>query len=276
MRFYNPDQLIILYETRPPSVSGNWISSSSLLSSSSDQFAALMSRCSRRYHGPMKMKNGTMVCKSRRQKQPTVGAGNVEQSDGGKYFYEFVTRLLLQYGGLYIGHRTFMTEVATYFRLVGAVNEHMLSYHSYMENGQGFVFVREPIVDRPPTSPQPATAALFAPAPGAPVVPTTYRPDEAPPGVEVRYYTSREIGCYEGRNFSIDALQMTVEQKVSLYACAVMCEGTPASRPYEVLALKSDFGRTARKAVFNIHDDWETKYYLKAVNGSAVPPLCYF
>jgi hypothetical protein len=276
MRFYRPNQMMIFYETRPPSISGNWIQLSSTSSSSDvDQLAALMSRCHLTFQGPTKMKNGTMVCRSRRQKQSAAG-GNVQrqqQSDGGKFFNEFITRLLLQYGGLYVGRSTFMTEVATYFRLVGAVNEHMLSFHSYTEVGEGFVFVREPVVDRPPAASERPPGDVLAPVAGAT---TTSRPEGAPPGVEVRYYKSREIGCYEGRNFSTDALKLSVDQKVSLYACAVMPGGPPELNPQEVLTLKSDFGRAARKALFNIHDDWETKYYLKAVNGSAVPPLCYF
>ena len=38
--------------------------------------------------------------------------------------------------------------------------------------------------------------------------------------------------------------------------------------------MRSDFGQFARKAVFNIHNDWETRYYIKATNSTAMPLLC--
>jgi len=286
MRFFVPDRLLILYESRPPTITGNWFQSTSDSSrshqqqqlqqqerpSSSDgdeQLAMLMTRCQKSYLGPTKMKNGTTICRSRRSRRPASAVGDVDgQSDGGRLYNEFVMRLLLQYGGLYVGQRTFMTEVANYFRLTGAVQEHMLTYRSTSDIGEGFVFVRQPVVDQPSANDSDAVTAS--------VGPSTRRPEGAPPGAEVRYYKSRELGCYEGRNFSVDPLQLSVNQQVSMFACAVMVDGTAASQPQHVIGLKSDFGRAARKALFNIHDDWETKYYLRVVNGSLVPPMCYF
>lgn len=214
------------------------------------------------------MKNAAMICRHRNQRlQPTPMpsvAAKPRTNDGGMMFNDFVTRLLLQYGGLYVGQRTMMTDVAAYFRLPGAITEHMLSYRSRSNLYEGFIFVREPIVRRPPASDQNGSST------------TPSRPMDAPPGVEVYYYKSREIKCFEGRNFSTGSLQLSLNQQVSTYACAVMVDGTPASDPFNVVDMKSDFGRFARKALFNIRDDWETKFYLRAINGSVVPPLCYF
>jgi hypothetical protein len=186
---------------------------------------------------------------------------------------DFITRLLLQYGGLYVGRNTLLTEIANYFTIPGAISDQILSFHSWASPGEGFTFVRDPVFAHPSNPPANGDSL---PGDGVGDMKTD-RPPWVPDGVEVRYYKSREIGCYEGRNFSTDALHVSVNNRQSLYACAVMLtDKNDVINPQTVISLKSDFGRVARKAMFNIHDDWETKYYLKAVNGSSVPPLCYF
>jgi len=170
---------------------------------------------------------------------------------------EFIMKLLLMYGGLYVGRHTFMTEVTSYLR-VGEIRENILLYLN--NASEGFIFVKNTLTNM-------ADEETISPL-------RLTRKEAKQYGVKhvpVRVLNSREVRCFESETYFSDVLHHPDGN--SVYSCVVL---TPDARvdPLSIISLQSDFGRFARKTVFNIHNDWETRYYVRVTNASLVPHMC--
>lgn len=237
-RFFNPSHVVFLFETEPPTVlPGNWTTLSRL--------DDVIRKCRSRLVAH-RMRNASLVCRR-----------DVTKME------EFVMKLLFRFGGLYVGTRTFVTEMASFMR-PGIIDEHVL-WH-FADDLEGFAYVRAPL----------GTADLAAGnnTGGPPLHPADGAASPSSPGrqVPIRYITSRQLHCLESPGMTREALYTNAG--LVRHACLVIRDRVRGVDPWTVVEMRSDFGKFMRKAVFNIYNEQETQFYMRATNTSATPPLC--
>lgn len=236
IRFFVPSRLIFLVESGPARMKrGNW--------SNHLTIEGLLEPCPA-YRGSVRMKGGSMVCKD------------------PKKMHEFIMKLLLQFGGLYVGRRTFMTELATFMRPT-FIDEHILSHLT--DDAEGFAYIRQPLSSYGNQSfSSPTTDVVPIHPAGQP------RPSDQTP-VKVRYLTSRQLSCHESTRLTEEVLH-TNDGTVQ-YPCLFIRDPVSLD-PWSVVKMRTDFGEFARKAIYNIHNTEETMYFMRATNTPIIPPLC--
>lgn len=232
-RFFNPSHVVFLFETEPPTVvRGNWTTITRL--------DDLVRKCRARLVAH-RMRNASLVCR------------DVIKME------EFVMKLLFRFAGLYVGTRTFMTEMATFMR-PGIIDEHVLSHFS--DDMEGFAYVRAPLGSADLADNNRTGPPMMALHPAGAV---------SPRQVPIRYITSRQLHCLESASMTREALHTNAGGV--RHACLVIRDQVRVD-PWTVVGMRSDFGTFMRKAVFNIYNDQETMFYMRATNTSATPPLC--
>src|SRR6218665_1003153 len=236
IRFFVPSRLVFLVESNPARLKGgNW--------SRHQTLEDILRPCSA-YRGSIRMKGGALVCRDPER------------------MHEFIMKLMLQFGGLYVGRRTFMTELAAFMRPT-FIEEHILSHLT--DDGEGFAYIRQPISSYENlTSSSTKDVVPVRPA-GLP-----RSTDERP--VKVRYLTSRQLSCLESTRLTEEVLH--TNNGAVQYPCLFIRDPPVHLDPLSVVRMKTDFGEFARKAVYNIYNAAETMYFMRATNTPIIPPLC--
>lgn len=244
IRFFAPSRLVLLVESDPVRLDGGRWSSDQTLKD-------LLGPCPA-YRGSVLMKGGSLVCRDPEK------------------MHEFIVKLLLQFGGLYVGRRTFLTELASFMRPT-FIEEHILSHLT--DDAEGFAYIRQPISSYENMSfPRESSSS------STDVVPVPIHPagqprssDETP--VKVRYLTSRQLNCLDSTRLTDEVLHRN--DGTVKYPCLFIRDPVSLD-PWSVVRMKTEFGDFARKAVYNIYNSEEAMYFLRATNTPIIPPLCNF
>lgn len=225
-RFFDPSHLVFLYETEAPTLlPGNWTTMTGM--------DDLLRKCTVRLV-THRMANASLIC------------GDAIKTR------EFIMKLLFRFGGLYVGRRTVMTEMAIFMRPT-IIDDHLLSHIE--DDLEGFIYVKRPLTtnELPENQREPASRPFGQPP----------QPSQGP-SYKVKYITSRQLSCQEA---------LRAKEGEVHHACLIIRE-TLTGDPLKVVQMRSAFGSSVRKAIFNFVNEQQMQSYRISTNTSVTPPLC--